>query len=287
MNPTAPPVNAGPIAPDFGCADQTMGLIRDLEHELDRIRHAQSGQAAEFDAMRSRWSELFDRESSLSQGFAALEERERWLAAQAGAIERRANDLAARETAFGFDRLELDRRLREIEVLDARHAASDEAVQALERELDRVRADATSERKELTLRIGMLDAERRQLAEAVASLEASLREAQAKRSAAESESAMKAEARLAERPAAVAQRSPGGAACPWKSNTESRHASTTRSKPQASSARIERISVCMAIVDREEDREEERRGDGSVPLRDASSTWTRGLVPERRENRSR
>ncbi|MGA1056253.1 MAG: hypothetical protein ACO3Y3_01005 [Phycisphaerales bacterium] len=205
MNPTAHPVNAGPIAPDFGCADQTMGLIRDLEQELDRIRHAQSGQAAEFDAMRSRWSELFDRESSLSQGFAALEERERWLAAQAGAIERRANDLAARETAFGFDRLELDRRLREIEVLDARHAASDEAVQALERELDRVRADAVSERNELTRRIGVLDAERRQLAESVASLEASLREAQAKRSAAAAESATKVEARLAERTAEVAK----------------------------------------------------------------------------------
>ena len=62
MNPTTHPANAGPIAPDFGCADQTMGLIRDLEQELDRIRHAQSGQAAEFEAMRSRWSELFDRE---------------------------------------------------------------------------------------------------------------------------------------------------------------------------------------------------------------------------------
>ena len=52
MNPTTHPANAGPIAPDFWCADQTMGLIRDLEQELDRIRHAQSGQAAEFEAMR-------------------------------------------------------------------------------------------------------------------------------------------------------------------------------------------------------------------------------------------
>ncbi len=85
MNPTTHPANAGPIAPDFGCADQTMGLIRDLEQELDRIRHAQSGQAAEFEAMRSRWSELFDRESSLSQGFAALEER-----GSAGSPRRRA-----------------------------------------------------------------------------------------------------------------------------------------------------------------------------------------------------
>lgn len=46
MNPTIHPANAGPISPDLGCADQTMGLIRDLELELDRIRHAQSGQAA-------------------------------------------------------------------------------------------------------------------------------------------------------------------------------------------------------------------------------------------------
>jgi DNA repair exonuclease SbcCD ATPase subunit len=205
MNPTANPVNAGPIATDFGCVDQTMGLIRDLEQELDRIRHAQSGQAAEFEAMRSRWGELFDRESSLSHGFAALEERERWLAAQAGAIERRANDLAARETAFGFDRLELDRRLREIEVLDARHVASDEAVQALERELERVRQDAISERRELTGRIGELDSERRRLSEAVAALESTLRAAQASRAAAESDSVEAIKRTLDERTAEVAR----------------------------------------------------------------------------------
>jgi chromosome segregation ATPase len=211
MNPTAHPVNAVPIATDFGCVDQTMGLIRDLEQELDRIRHAQSGQAAEFEAMRSRWGELFDRESSLSQGFAALEERERWLAAQAGAIERRANDLAARETAFGFDRLELDRRLREIEVLDARHVASDEAAQALERELDRVRTDAASERSDLTRRIGELDAQRRQLADAVASLESTLKEAQSRRDAAESESVKTIKQHLAERTAEVARLESGRA----------------------------------------------------------------------------
>ncbi|MEY3023713.1 MAG: hypothetical protein RJA16_539 [Planctomycetota bacterium] len=251
MNPTAHPVNAGPIAPDFGCADQTMGLIRDLEQELERIRHAQSGQAAEFDAMRSRWSELFDRESSLSQGFAALEERERWLAAQAGAIERRANDLAARETAFGFDRLELDRRLREIEVLDARHAASDEAVQALERELDRVRADAVSERNELTRRIGMLDAERRQLAESVASLEASLREAQAKRSAAAAESATKVEARLAERTAEVAKLESGRIEAERLALESDRRISALESKLRETKSALEASKVELAKVQKQ------------------------------------
>ncbi len=203
MNPTIHPVNAGPITPDFGCAEQTMGLIRDLEQELDRIRHAQSGQAAEFEAMRSRWSELFDRESSLSQGFAALEERERWLASQAGAIERRANDLAARETAFGFDRLELDRRLREIEALEARHATSGEAIAAMQARLDALQHGAESERRDLVKRIGELDAERRRLAEAVATLEASLKAAKAQHVAAADEVVQAMRDRLAEQTAEV------------------------------------------------------------------------------------
>lgn len=180
MHPTTHPAHAGPFAPDFGSGEQTLGLIRDLERELDRIRGAQAGQAAEFEAMRSRWSELFDRESSLSQGFAALEERERWLAAQAGLLERRVNDLAARETAFGFDRLELDRRLREIESLESRHAVSDDAVRTLERELERIRDDAAFERQALVKRIGELDVERRRLEESVAALESSLRDAKAR-----------------------------------------------------------------------------------------------------------
>lgn len=248
MNPTAHPVNAGPIASDFGCADQTMGLIRDLEQELDRIRHAQSGQAAEFEAMRSRWAELFDRESSISQGFAALEERERWLVAQAGAIERRANDLAARETAFGFDRLELDRRLREIEVLDARHAASDESVQALERELDRVRQDAISERRDLTGRIGELDAERRRLSEAVDALEATLREAQAKRNAADAESTTKVEERLAERTAEVAKLESGRVEAERRAVEADRRISALESRLRETKSALESTKIELTTV---------------------------------------
>lgn len=268
MNPTTHPANAGPIAPDFGCADQTMGLIRDLEQELDRIRHAQSGQAAEFEAMRSRWSELFDRESSLSQGFAALEERERWLASQAGAIERRANDLVARETAFGFDRLELDRRLREIETLESRHATSGEAVATLQDELERAQRSAESDRRELVKRIGELDAERRRLADSVASLEVSLREAHARRDAAGSAAMQAMSDRLAERTAEVERLESAQREAAGRSSETDRRLAAVESKLRETKAALDASKSELSTV-------RKQAGEGAAAIEKAAASQAR------------
>lgn len=159
MNPTMQPGIPAAEQHDFSCPDQTMSLIRDLEQELARLQSIRPDSPAELDALRARWAELDARERSVGEGFAVLEDRERWLAARIGEVERYASDLVARESSLTQHRHELDLRMRQLASASDSDTGSRIRIATLERELEATRVAAASERRSVEARLEAMQTE--------------------------------------------------------------------------------------------------------------------------------
>lgn len=174
MQPTIHP--AAPFAPenDFGCPQQALGLLGDVEQHLARLRAAQSGQDRELEALRGRWQELAQREAMVAEGFARLEAGERWLRGAMEAIERRHADLIGREGVAGFDRLEVSRQAQALEEMTIRHARQEQAIAALSEALAEARAAADADRARLEGEVASRSGDRAALARRLRETEARL-----------------------------------------------------------------------------------------------------------------
>lgn len=174
MQPTIHP--AAPFVPetDFGCPQQAMGLLGDVEQHLARLRAAQSGQDRELEALRARWQELAQREAMVAEGFARLEAGERWLRGAMEAIERRQADLMSREGVVGFDRLEVSRQAQALEEMTVRHARQEQAIAALSEALADARAKTDADRARLEGEVASLAGDRASLVRRLRETEARL-----------------------------------------------------------------------------------------------------------------
>lgn len=174
MQPTIHP--AAPFVPetDFGCPQQAMGLLGDVEQHLARLRAAQSGQDRELEAVRARWQELAQREAMVAEGFARLEAGERWLRGAMEAIERRQADLMSREGVVGFDRLEVSRQAQALEEMTVRHARQEQAIAALSEALADARAKTDADRARLEGEVASLAGDRASLVRRLRETEARL-----------------------------------------------------------------------------------------------------------------
>ena len=173
-----PPIThpAAPFAPetDFGCPQQAMGLLGDVEQHLARLRAAQSGQDRELEALRARWQELAQREAMVAEGFARLEAGERWLRGAMEAMERRQADLLSREGVVGFDRLEASRQAQALEEMTLRHARQEQAIAALSEALADARAKTDADRARLEGEVASLAGDRATLVRRARETEARL-----------------------------------------------------------------------------------------------------------------
>lgn len=174
MQPTIHP--AAPFVPetDFGCPQQAMGLLGDVEQHLARLRAAQSGQDRELEALRARWQELAQREAMVAEGFARLEAGERWLRGAMESIERRQADLMSREGVVGFDRLEVSRQAQALEEMTVRHARQEQAIAALSEALADARAKTDADRARLEGEVASLAGDRASLVRRLRETEARL-----------------------------------------------------------------------------------------------------------------
>jgi len=158
--------------------DEALGLLGEIEAQLARLQSAQAGGADRLEQIDRRWNELLHREGQVAEAFGRLEQQERWFASQVAELERRNADLAAREASIGFERLDLDRQRRAADDLAVFRQQAEEEIAKLASQLETVRGDAETRRRELEARADSIEREKATLIREVRRLEAALAERQ-------------------------------------------------------------------------------------------------------------
>lgn len=130
MHPTAANPSSFSAGSDLCPTADVLPLIEFVEQQLAQIRDAQ-GQHERHLADAQRQAAMLDgREQELRQAWAALEERQRFLQANAIEIERRAASVAAAESVSGFDRMAMLQHCRSLEDALERAAAEQRSIEA-------------------------------------------------------------------------------------------------------------------------------------------------------------
>lgn len=109
---------------------EVLPLIDFVEQQLSQIRDAQNHHERNLADAQRQAAMLDGREQELRQAWAALQERQRFLQANAIEIERRAASVAAAESVSGFDRMAMLQHCRSLEDALERAAAEQRSIEA-------------------------------------------------------------------------------------------------------------------------------------------------------------